>query len=37
LLQALQPLTQPTPAIDVGSLRLTAQISCVERWDSPEP
>ncbi len=35
LLQALEPLTQPTPAIDVGALRLTAQISCTERWVSP--
>jgi len=32
LLAALEPLTQPSPAIDVGAVRLTANISCTERW-----
>ncbi len=32
LLTALEPLTQPNPAIDIGEVRLSAEISCQERW-----
>jgi len=37
LLQALIPLTQPTPAIDVGEVHLQAHLSSSERWNPEQP
>ncbi len=32
ILTALEPLIEASPAIDVGSVRLSAQLTCAERW-----